>query len=148
MMPNVLKRFVAVCLWIGLASAAQVALAGTINVNAGCTLANAINYANSLNPNASYKPFYSAAGNGSCSDGAAGANTIQLPAGTITFTAIDNYWYGPNALPPVWSTITIEGDPNTASCVARRRSRVINRQCVPLFLCLRRPCGKNVVIPC
>lgn len=89
----------------------------TIAVGPGCTLANAINYANSLNPNASYTPFYGPTGNGSCTGGASGANTIVLPAGTITFTGADNNWYGPNALPPVWSTITIEGNATTSSAL-------------------------------
>lgn len=68
-------------------------------------------------------------GSGSCSGATAGANTISLQplAGqTIVFepTAArypnqgwndgvadraDNYWYGPNALPPIASDITIEG---------------------------------------
>lgn len=38
------------------------------------------------------------------------ADTIALSAGTTyTFTAVDNFWYGPNALPPIASPITIEG---------------------------------------
>lgn len=38
------------------------------------------------------------------------ADTIALTAGaTYTFTAVDNWWYGPNALPPIASPITIEG---------------------------------------
>lgn len=49
---------------------------------------------------------------GSCSAGTFGLNTIDLTpvAGqTITYSAADNYWYGPNALPPIASTIAIEG---------------------------------------
>ena len=39
------------------------------------------------------------------------ADTITLTAGcTYTFTAPDNHWYGPNALPAIASTITIEGN--------------------------------------
>jgi hypothetical protein len=38
-------------------------------------------------------------------------DTITLTAGcTYTFTAPHNHWYGPNALPPIASTITIEGN--------------------------------------
>jgi hypothetical protein len=53
-------------------------------------------------------------GIGTCAGAAAGDNTIDLAtyAGqTITFSidAPDNFWYGPNALPPIASTITIEG---------------------------------------
>ncbi len=37
-------------------------------------------------------------------------DTIELTAGaTYTFTSVDNCWYGPNALPPIASPITIEG---------------------------------------
>lgn len=38
------------------------------------------------------------------------ADTIVLGGGTYTFTAPDNYWYGPNALPAISSVITIEGN--------------------------------------
>jgi len=42
---------------------------------------------------------------------AAGADVLQLaPACTYTFTTVDNAWYGPNALPPIASDITIEGN--------------------------------------
>ena len=44
---------------------------------------------------------------------AAGPDTIQLGTGcTYTFTNADisNGWYGPNALPPIASDITIEGN--------------------------------------
>jgi hypothetical protein len=38
-------------------------------------------------------------------------DTITLTAGcTYTFSAADNYWYGPNALPAIASNITIEGN--------------------------------------
>jgi hypothetical protein len=43
------------------------------------------------------------------SDG--GSNTLQLGAGcTYMLTAPDNYWYGPDGLPPIASDITIEGN--------------------------------------
>ncbi|MDQ1501096.1 MAG: hypothetical protein QOI86_4436, partial [Actinomycetota bacterium] len=42
---------------------------------------------------------------------AAGADVLTLPAGcTYTLTTPDNYWYGPNGLPPIASDITIEGN--------------------------------------
>ncbi|MBK8478759.1 MAG: hypothetical protein IPL39_21495 [Opitutaceae bacterium] len=42
------------------------------------------------------------------------ADTIELTTGaTYTFTAVDNWWYGPNALPPIASPITIEGHGST-----------------------------------
>src|SRR5262245_9596436 len=38
-------------------------------------------------------------------------DTIQLQAfTTYTFNAVDNYWYGPNALPAISTHITIEGN--------------------------------------
>ena len=40
-----------------------------------------------------------------------GADTITLKAGcTYTLNAVDNYWYGPNGLPPIASEIAIEGN--------------------------------------
>jgi hypothetical protein len=40
-----------------------------------------------------------------------GANTVLLGRGcTYMLTTIDNYWYGPNGLPPIASNITIEGN--------------------------------------
>ncbi len=51
-------------------------------------------------------------GVGTCAGATAGANTIQLPtSATINFGSDtpDNFWYGPNALPPIASNITVEG---------------------------------------
>ncbi|MCB9893682.1 MAG: hypothetical protein H6839_04460 [Planctomycetes bacterium] len=39
-----------------------------------------------------------------------GADTIHLDASTYTVSAIHNYWYGPNGLPPITSDITIQGN--------------------------------------
>jgi hypothetical protein len=40
-----------------------------------------------------------------------GADTVALgPRCVYTLTSIDNFWYGPNALPPIASDITIEGN--------------------------------------
>ncbi len=96
--------------------------AGTITVThtgasgpTTCTLAQAINRANSVNPNASYTMFFSTAGSGACAGATLGANTIQLPSGTITFTGADNNWYGPNALPPIQSTVVIEGNASSGT---------------------------------
>ncbi len=44
------------------------------------------------------------------SDGHTGSDVIQLTSSTYSFTAADNYWYGPNALPAISSTITIQGN--------------------------------------
>lgn len=40
-----------------------------------------------------------------------GTHTITLKAGcTYSLTAPNNWWYGPNALPPISSNVTIEGN--------------------------------------
>ena len=45
------------------------------------------------------------------STGAAGPPfTIVLSPATYSLGAAHNYWYGPNALPPIATTITIEGN--------------------------------------
>ena len=42
------------------------------------------------------------------------SNTIFLaPGSTYVFTAPDNYWYGPDALPAIGSNLTIEGNGST-----------------------------------
>ena len=41
----------------------------------------------------------------------AGPDTVQLAQGCVyALTGIDDYWYGPNGLPPIASDITIEGN--------------------------------------
>jgi len=45
---------------------------------------------------------------------APGADTVQMGTGcTYALTAVNNYWYGPNGLPPIASDIAIEGDGST-----------------------------------
>ncbi len=39
-----------------------------------------------------------------------GPDTITLTCSTYNFTAVNNFWYGPNALPEIKSDITIEGN--------------------------------------
>jgi hypothetical protein len=71
---------------------ATAAPAGAATANVGCSPAALVAAVNTAN-------------------GAAGADTIVLAAQcTYTFTAPDNHWYGPNALPPIASAITIEGN--------------------------------------
>ena len=42
---------------------------------------------------------------------APGADTIILAQSCVyTLTAVDNYWYGPNGLPPIISTMVISGN--------------------------------------
>jgi len=80
-----------------------------------CTLAQAIYAANDANGVPMPANLGSATTlKGTCASGGnnpgPGVNTISLSATTYTFTQIDNYWYGPNALPPIASAITIEGN--------------------------------------
>ncbi|MBS2021095.1 MAG: DUF5011 domain-containing protein [Deltaproteobacteria bacterium] len=44
-----------------------------------------------------------------------GAQVIRLPGGAINLTQIDNFWYGPNGLPPIHNDITIEGNGTSIS---------------------------------
>lgn len=114
-----------------MAGAADPLMAGTITVShtgassaSTCTLAQAIYAANRANnpgnttPSGAttLSPLSNSAttgiGVGTCSGATAGANIIQLPvAATIGYgsDSPDNFWYGPNALPPIASNITIEG---------------------------------------
>ncbi len=94
-----------------LISASAITPAATITVNTAsdaasdagaCTLRAAITAANEdSNSNA-----------GACAAGA-GADTIgfdvALSGQTITLNAQDNFWYGPNGLPAIYSDITIDG---------------------------------------
>src|SRR4051812_46583566 len=58
----------------------------------GCTAADLVNAVDAANSNP-------------------GADTIELPAGcTYTFSTVNNWWYGPNALPAISSEITIDGN--------------------------------------
>ncbi len=45
-------------------------------------------------------------------------NVIDL-SGTYSFTAADNYWYGPDALPAISSNLTIVGDPTAGATLTR-----------------------------
>ena len=89
-----------------------------------CTLAQAIYAANLANNPADATPsgattvnplsdsVATTIGVGTCSGAVAGPNTISLAnyAGqTLVFSTADNYWYGPNALPPIASDIEIDG---------------------------------------
>ena len=71
-----------------------------------CTLAQAINAANDANGVAP-SSYGSATPPGNCATPESGANTITLDIPTVTLATADNYWYGPNALPPIASTIVI-----------------------------------------
>ena len=83
----------------------------------GCTLAHAItlaNFANAVAPTS----IGSAAGDiGGCQTTPpyvglfppSGPYLLIVQIPQITLTSIDNYWYGPNALPPIANDITITG---------------------------------------
>ena len=133
-----MRHMNAVCaIWLACACLCTQSTAGTISVSdtgasslTTCTLAQAI-YASNLanNPTdatppgaTTVNPLSDSAtttiGVGACTGATSGANTISLPAtAAISFSSDspDNYWYGPNALPPIASTITIEGNGATLS---------------------------------
>ncbi|HET6507051.1 MAG TPA: Ig-like domain-containing protein [Baekduia sp.] len=46
-----------------------------------------------------------------------GADTVEV-SGTYTFSAANNFWYGPNALPAITSDVTIEGDADHGAVIA------------------------------
>ena len=120
-----------------LASGTLAANAGTITVTdtgaaavGTCTLGQAIyaanlsnNIGNTTPPGATtLSPLSNSAtttvGVGACVGATAGSNVIDLPVdGAIAYStdAPDNFWYGPNALPPIASTIVIEGNGSTLS---------------------------------
>jgi hypothetical protein len=67
--------------------------------NGDCTLGEAILSANS-----------GTAVDGCYLSGSGSPYTIQLPYVQFTLSEAHNYWYGPNALPPITSNIVIEGN--------------------------------------
>jgi hypothetical protein len=70
-----------------------------------------------------------------------GSDTVQLGAGcTYTFTAADSNWFGPDALPPITSTITIEGNGATIA-----RSSVSGTPDFRLFFVAADPANPNTV---
>jgi hypothetical protein len=54
---------------------------------------------------------------GTCTGATGGGNLILIGVPRIVLTGIDNYWYGPNALPPIASPIEIVGGFTDASLV-------------------------------
>jgi hypothetical protein len=78
-----------------------------------CTLAQAIAEANAANGIDITTIGSATTDVGTCTaEGTSGFNLIfiDVPDNTITLSGIDNYWYGPNALPPIASTMTITND--------------------------------------
>ena len=56
---------------------------------------------------------------------AGGSNVVALGRSCVyTLTAVDNYWYGPNGLPPIASNITIDGNGAT---IARSQAQATPR---------------------
>ena len=105
---NVNKEFGTVVLLgvLALMSSRAALAQTTINVNdqsqvnpATCTLSNAITSANTA-----------AAAGGCTLTGSSAPYTIQLQNLSYTMAVVDNWWYGPNALPPIASNIIIEGN--------------------------------------
>jgi Bacterial Ig-like domain (group 3)/Divergent InlB B-repeat domain len=87
--------------WMGAAlGQTTINVGNTAQVSAsGCTLSNAIVSANTA-----------AAAGGCVLAGTGAPYTIQLQNQTYVMAAVDNWWYGPNALPPIARTIVIEGN--------------------------------------
>jgi hypothetical protein len=54
-----------------------------------------------------------------------GPDTISLAGGTYTFSTPHNFEYGPNALPPITSDITIEGNGAVLDSTATTRLRFL-----------------------
>jgi hypothetical protein len=110
--------------WAGSAHAGTIAVTDTGAAGAStCTLAQAIHAANLANNPLDTTPAGATTvaplsdslttSAGQCLGATAGANEIDLPPGAaIHFSSDtpDNFWYGPNALPPIASAITIEGN--------------------------------------
>ncbi len=68
-----------------------------------------------------------------------GANTVQLGEGcAYTLTAVNNSWYGPDGLPPITSSITIEGDGSTI-----QRSSAMGTPTFRLFYVAADPANPN-----
>jgi len=101
---------------LGRAEAGTITVADTGTSTAStCTLAQAINAANAVN-GVSAASVGSSTPAGNCTGAAPGLNYITFSGWpTITLTSIDNYWYGPNALPPIASTIWIGAFPGTGA---------------------------------
>ena len=118
---KVLSKFRAAAAGAALCGWVFAAHAGTITLGSGCSLAQAINAANIANMPSGATPavYGSATDTGSCSgattnSSADSTNTILITnTPTIPLTSIDNYWYGPNALPPIASSIEIDGGGTT-----------------------------------
>ncbi|HET6655170.1 MAG TPA: choice-of-anchor Q domain-containing protein [Gammaproteobacteria bacterium] len=101
--------------------AAKPATASVINVAAGdvtpndakaCSLIDAINAANaSVTKNIKVGACVPTGTPNGGGDGYDHGNVIQLAAGIYTLVQADNYWYGPNGLPPIATDIVIVGDP-------------------------------------
>ncbi len=73
-------------------------------VNGNCSLGEAIASADADAQKDACAPSSGAFGGG-------GPFVIQLQSGaTYTLSQADNYWYGPNGLPPIFTSITIEGN--------------------------------------
>ena len=72
---------------------------------------------------------------------AGGSNVVQLGSGCVyTLTAVNNYWYGPNGLPPIASDITIDGNGATIA-----RSQVSGTPAFRLFFVGADPANANTL---
>jgi hypothetical protein len=71
-----------------------------------------------------------AALNAANSNGDPNGNVINLTASTYDLTNVDNFWYGPDGLPPIFSNLTIHGNGAT---IARDTNPADNTPAFRLF---------------
>ena len=111
-----------VCL-LGFAVSAQATILVTdadASTDNTCTLAQAITLANYAASGILPTDIGSqTTGPGTCTGATGGGNVILILVPRIVLTGIDNYWYGPNALPPIASPIEIVGGNTDTMIVAQ-----------------------------
>ncbi|MDE1961990.1 MAG: hypothetical protein KGH80_10350, partial [Xanthomonadaceae bacterium] len=113
----------AVCVSAAQAATITVTNDSTVSPGSGtCTLAQAIAASNAANGiNAAWIGSAATTGNCATADASPSLNTIVFATNvqaTQVFTATDNWWYGPNALPPIASVIAIDGGTTGVTLVA------------------------------
>jgi hypothetical protein len=82
--------------------------ADALHYNSSATVTDLTNHTNLVNGNSDATVTLRDALNAANNTG--GGYTIVLSNATYDFTAVDNYWYGPNALPAISSAIIINGN--------------------------------------
>jgi hypothetical protein len=90
--------------------------ADTVGGGAGCSLRDALASADVASNTAlgGYYPAAAFTDCGSSSSGSGSPYTIVLQSGqTYALNTIDNYWFGPDGLPPISANVTIDGNDAT-----------------------------------